>query len=87
MMVAVVAIKNSGSTELVDILQWADHFEPWLSWLRPPTRPPLDRSVLILSWIFSKPICLGERTTHWHWLFPKVCNSAMKPGAVFATVT
>jgi hypothetical protein len=41
--------KDSGSTALVDILQLADHFEPWLSWLRPPTRPPLDRSVLILS--------------------------------------
>jgi hypothetical protein len=41
--------KDSGSTALGDILQWADHFEPWLLWLRPPTRPPLDRSVLILS--------------------------------------
>jgi hypothetical protein len=26
--------KDSGSTVLVDILQWADHFEPWLSWLQ-----------------------------------------------------
>jgi hypothetical protein len=30
--------------------------------------------------IVSKPICRTERTTRWHWLFPKVCNSAMNPG-------
>jgi hypothetical protein len=41
--------KDLGSTAQVDILQWADHFEPWLSWLRPAIRPPPDRSVLILS--------------------------------------
>jgi hypothetical protein len=34
-----------------------------------------------LVMIFSKPICPGERTTHWHWLFPEVCNVSMKPGA------
>jgi hypothetical protein len=26
------AEERAGSTALVDILQWADHFEPWLSW-------------------------------------------------------
>jgi hypothetical protein len=41
--------KDSGSTALVDILQWADHFEPWLSWPRPPARPPPERCALILS--------------------------------------
>ena len=41
--------KDSGSTALVDILQWADHFELWLSWPRPPARPPLERCALILS--------------------------------------
>jgi hypothetical protein len=35
-----------------------------------------------LVMIFSKPICPGERTSHGHWLFPKVCNSAMKPRAM-----
>jgi len=37
--------KNSGSTALVDILQLPDHFEPWLSWLRPTIRRPQGRSV------------------------------------------
>jgi hypothetical protein len=41
--------KDSDSTAPVDILQWAAHFGPWLAWLCPPTRPPPDQSVLILS--------------------------------------
>jgi len=33
--------RDWGSTALVDILQWLDHFEPWQTQLRPATRPPM----------------------------------------------
>src|SRR6516164_2079238 len=38
-----------GSTALVDILRLPDHFEPWLSWLRPTIRRPPGRSLLFSS--------------------------------------
>ena len=41
--------KDLGSTALVGILQWADHFEPWQSWPRPAVRRPQRQSVLFSS--------------------------------------
>jgi bifunctional non-homologous end joining protein LigD len=38
----------------VDILQWADHFGPSLSWFRLTTRPSPDRSVLRSAPRFSE---------------------------------
>ncbi len=63
--------RNWGSTALVDILQWPGHFEPWPSWFHPSTTLPLERSVLILSSIFSAPNSLNQKNIQQERLFPE----------------